>query len=152
MRETELNRPENVAERKGAVRAGLRYVFDTPPLWIGFMMLAIIGTLSYNFAVTLPIFVTRVLHSSERTFTLLYSTFSAGAVVCSLIIAHRGLARIRHIILGAALLGVTMLLLAPVPSVGRAPIILGGVAALVAAALGAWASHRYINNAEAGLH
>lgn len=208
MRERELHRPDTVAERKGAVRAGLRYLLDTPPLWISFMMLAIVGTLSYNFNVTLPIFVIRVLHSSERTYTLLYSTFSVGAVVCSLFIAHRGLTRMRHIILGAALLGVAMLLLAPVSSVtlavpvifaigmasilymtattaiaqveskremhgrvlalqtvliggpmavggpilgwladtfgSRSPIVLGGIAALAAAALGSWASRRYI--------
>jgi MFS family permease len=117
MRENELHRPDKPAERKGAVRAGLRYLFDTPPLWISFMMLAIVGTLSYNFSVTLPIFVTKVLHSSERTYTLLYSTFSVGAVVCSLFIAHRGLTRMRHIILGGVLLGIAMLVLASVSSV-----------------------------------
>ena len=208
MRESELHRPDKLADRKGAVRAGLRYLFATPPLWISFMMLAIVGTLSYNFSVTLPIFVTRVLHGSERSYTLLYSVFSVGAVVCTLFIAHRGLTRMRHIILGATLLGVAMLLLAPVSSElvavpvifvvgmasilymtattaiaqveakremhgrvlalqtvliggplavggpllgwladtfgGRAPIILGGIAALGAATLGAWASRRYI--------
>jgi MFS family permease len=117
MREDELHRSSTPPERKGAVRAGLRYVFDTPPLWISFMMLAILGTLSYNFNVTLPIFVTRELHGSERTYTLLVSTMSGGAVACSLLIAHRGLTRMRHVILGAALLGVTMLMLAPVSSV-----------------------------------
>ena len=208
MREDELHRVDKYADRKGAVRAGVRYLFDTPPLWISFMMLAIVGTLSYNFNVTLPIFVTQVLHSSETTYTLLYSTFSIGAVVCSLFIAHRGLTQMRHIILGAVLLGVAMLLLAPVSSVmlavpiifvagmasilymtattaiaqteakremhgrvlalqtvliggpmaiggpilggladafgGRVPIVLGGVAALSAAAIGAWASRRYL--------
>jgi MFS family permease len=208
MRESELHRPDRLADRKGAVRAGLRYVFDTPQLWISFLMLAIVGTLSYNFNVTLPIFVTQVLHSSERTYTVLYSIFSVGAVVCSLFIAHRGLTRMRHIILGAVLLGATMLLLAQVSSEllalpiiffagmasilymtattaiaqveakremhgrvlalqtvliggpmavggpilgwladtlgGRAPIIVGGIAALAAAAVGAWATRRYV--------
>jgi len=210
MRESELHRPDRVTELKGAVRAGLRYVLGTPPLWIGFLMLAIVGTLSYNFTVTLPIFVTQVLHSSERTYTLLYSTFSVGAVVCSLVIAHRGLTRMRHIILGAVLLGIAMLLLSQASSVlvavpiifgvgmasilymtattaiaqteakremhgrvlalqtvliggpmavggpilggladalgGRAPIVVGGVAALAAAGIGTWASRRYISS------
>lgn len=207
MREDELHRTGKAADRKGAVRAGLRYVFDTPPLWISFMILAILGTLSYNFNVTLPIFVTQVLHGSERAYTLLYSTFSVGAVACSLLIAHRGLTGMRHIILGAVLLGVGILMLAPVSSVvlaapvvffigmagilymtattaiaqveakremhgrvlalqtvliggplaiggpllgwvadrfgGRAPMILGGIAAFVAAAIGSWANRRY---------
>jgi MFS family permease len=116
MREDELHRSANAAGRTGAVRAGLRYVIDTPHLWISFLMLAILGTLSYNFNVTLPMFVTLVLHDSERTYTLLVSTMSAGAVACSLFTAHRGLTRMRHVIVGAALLGVTMLMLAPVSS------------------------------------
>ena len=86
MREHELHRSDKPAPRKGAVRAGLRYVFDTPPLWISFLMLAILGTLSYNFNVTLPLFVTQALHGGERTYTLLYSTLGIGAVVCSLLI------------------------------------------------------------------
>lgn len=207
MRESELHRAGKPPERKGAVRAGLRYVFDTPPLWISFMMLAILGTLSYNFNVTLPFFVTQVLHASERTYTLLQSTMSAGAVACTLFIAHRGLTQMRYIILGAVLLGISMLMLAPVSSValavpivffsgaagilymtattaiaqiearremhgrvlalqtvliggplavggpilgwiadtfgGRAPMIVGAVAAFIAAALGSWANRRY---------
>jgi hypothetical protein len=91
-----------------------------PVLWIGFVMLAAIGTLSYNFSVTLPLFVTRSLGASEGTFTVLYSVFSLGAVVASLVVANRGLVRLRHVILGAAALGVTMLLLAAAPGVAAA--------------------------------
>jgi len=117
MRESELHRSGGARTRKGAVREGLRYVLDTPQLWISFAMLGVLGTLSYNFNVSLPMFVTQVLHRGERTYTLLVSTMSAGAVACSLITAHRGLTRMRHVVLGAALLGVTMLMLAPASSV-----------------------------------
>ena len=41
-------------------------------------------------------------------------------MVASLVVAHRGLVRLRHVILGAAALGVTMLALAAVPSVAAA--------------------------------
>jgi MFS family permease len=117
MREDELHRSTQPPDRKGAVRAGLRYVLDTPSLWISFAMLAVLGTLSYNFNVTLPLFVTQVLHGSDRTYTLLMSTMSAGAVACSMLMAQRRMTRMRDIILGAALLGATMLMLAPVSSV-----------------------------------
>ena len=120
MRENELHRSTKRADRKGAVRAGLRYVFDTPTLWISFMMLAILGTLSYNFNVTLPLFVTQVLHAGERTYTFLQSVTSAGAVVCTLVIAHGRFTGMRHIIAGAVLLGIGTLMLAPVSSVAVA--------------------------------
>jgi MFS family permease len=91
-----------------------------PVLWISFAMLAAIGTLSYNFNVTLPLFVTDTLHRSGDVFTVLYSVFSFGAVVSALVVAHRGLVRMRHIIFGATALGLTMLLLGCTSGVGVA--------------------------------
>lgn len=91
-----------------------------PLLWISFVILAVIGTLSYNFNVTLPLFVIHALHSTEGVFTILYSIFSFGAVVSALVVAHRSLVQLHHIIYGAATLGLTMLLLASAPGVGVA--------------------------------
>jgi len=120
MRPSELHRRPPAPRQHGEVRAGLRYVASMPSLWISFVMLAAIGTLAYNFSVTLPLFVTDGLHTSSTVFTVLYSIFSAGAVVSALVVAHRSLVQMRHVILGAAALGVTMLLLASVPGVATA--------------------------------
>lgn len=104
----------------GEVREGVRYILATPMLWISFGMLAAIGTLSYNFSVTLPLFVTRSLHRSEGVFTILYSIFSIGAVVSALIIARRGEVRLSQIVRGAAAMGIAMLLLAATRGIGTA--------------------------------
>ena len=120
MRPTELRRIPARPRARGEIRAGLRYVAENPNLWISFVMLCAVGLLAYNFIVTLPLLVTRSLHGSDGAFTLLYSTFSAGAVVSALVIANKRLVRIRHIIVGSAALGVTMLCLATVPTVGFA--------------------------------
>jgi MFS family permease len=120
MRPAELRRRPPEPRARGAVREGLRYLRSVPVLWISFAMLGAVGTLSYNFSVTLPLFVTGSLHASEGTFTVLYSVFSLGAVVATLIVANRGMVRLRHVILGAAALGVTMLLLAAAPDVAVA--------------------------------
>jgi MFS family permease len=120
MRPAELRRRPPRPRTRGEVREGLRYVRSMPVLWISFVMLAAIGTLSYNFNVTLPLFVTDALHSTGGVFTVLYSVFSVGAVVSALIVAHRGMVRLRHIVSGAAALGVTMLILAAVPGVPAA--------------------------------
>ena len=137
MREHELHHARRGRVGEGTVRDGLRYVFATPVLWISFAMLAVIGTLSYNFSVTLPIFVTRVLHGSDQTYTLLYSVFSIGAVACSLIVAHRGLVTLRHLIVGAMAFGITLLALAATSSVGLAmvavfPVGMAGIAYMTA--------------------
>ncbi len=121
MRPAELRRGPARPRAKGDIRAGLRYVADTPNLWISFVMLAAIGLLSYNyFSVTLPLFAIRSLHGGDGTFTLLYSTFSAGAVISALVIANKKLVSIRHIIIGAAAFGVTMLGLAVAPNTDAA--------------------------------
>lgn len=111
MRPDELYRQPRKERTKGEVREGLRYVMSMPILWISFAMLAAIGTLSYNFSVTLPLFVIDTLHGTDVMFTILYSIFSVGAVACALFVAHRNLVGVRYIILGAGALGVTMLLL-----------------------------------------
>jgi MFS family permease len=120
MRPAELHRRPRKPRTKGEVREGLRYVRSMPLLWISLIMLLAIHMLSYNFTVTLPLFVTDALHSTGGVFTILYSVFGFGAVVSALVVAHRGLVRMRHIIFGAVALGFAMLILAFVPGVGAA--------------------------------
>jgi MFS family permease len=120
----ELRREPPAPKTKGQVRAGLRYVRSTPNLWVSFAMLAAIGTLGYNFNVTLPLFVTDSLHRSGAVFTVLYSVFSCGAVVSGLLVAHRNLVGMKHIVIGAATLGGGMLLLSVSPNTAvAAPVI-----------------------------
>jgi MFS family permease len=120
MRPGELHRRPPKPREKGEIRAGLRYVSETPFLWISFAMFAAIGMLSYNFNVTLPLFVTKSLHSPMVIYTILYSVFALGAVTSALVVAHRGLVKMRHIIIGAVALGSAMLLLAAAPTVALA--------------------------------
>ena len=120
MHADELHRVARRPRTGGEVREGVRYVASTPYLWISFLMFGAVGLFSFNFRVTLPLFVTDSLHSTELVFTILYSVFSVGAVVSALIVAHRALVQLRHVIIGAAALGVTMLLLAATPTVATA--------------------------------
>lgn len=115
MRPEDLFRIKPKPKQRGEVIAGLRYIQSVPVLWISFGMLAIISVLSYNFSVTLPLFVTRSLHQSEGVFTILYSLFSVGAVISALMVAHRNLVSMRNIIFGSLALGLTMLLLSVSP-------------------------------------
>ena len=120
MRPSELHRRVPKPREKGEVRAGLEYVRSMPTLWISFVMLIVIGVLAYNYTVTLPLFVTDALHAPVTVFTLLYSVFSFGAVVSGLVVAHRALVQIRHVVFGALSVGVAMLALAVVPGVAAA--------------------------------
>ena len=111
-------------KNKDEVSEGIRYILSEPVLWISFAMVAAIGTLAYNFTVTLPLFVINSLHSSVGTFTILYSIFSVGAVVGALVVAYFGLVKIRHVIIGAFALGLVMILLAITPGIKIAALII----------------------------
>jgi MFS family permease len=117
MRPGELLRHPRLPHVKGAVRAGVLYVTSMPTLWISLVMLTAVFLLSYNFITTLPLFVTRSLHSSDSVFTLLYSTFGLGAVVSGLIVARQRMVQLRHIIYSAFAMGVFMIVLSLMPGV-----------------------------------
>jgi MFS family permease len=120
MHPEELHKIARNAETTGSAKEGIMYIFRTPILWITFVMLAAMGTLSYNFTVTLPLFVTDTLHGSSQLFTVLYSIFSIGAVSGAVIVAQRNMIHIRYILSGALFLGITMLMLAAVPTIAIA--------------------------------
>jgi MFS family permease len=133
MRPQELRRRPPKPRAKGEVREGIAYIRSVPTLWIPMVMLAAIGILAYNFTVTLPLFVTGALQSTDAVFTLLYATFSFGSVIAALVIANRGLVSIRTIVIGSVLLGLCMLALGSIPSVrGAFPVmfLLGGASIL----------------------
>lgn len=117
MHTDELRRVPVTPRGKGQVREGLRYVRSLPELWIPFVMLAVVGTLSYNFTVVFPLFVEHALGGSDASYTLVYTVFSAGALVGALVIADRRKVGVDNIVRGAAAFGASSLLLAAAPSV-----------------------------------
>jgi MFS family permease len=129
MRPAELRRVAVTRRGAGQIRAGVRYIASVPELWITFVMILIVGTISYNFTVVFPLFVEKGLHGGDGAYTLVYSAFSAGALVGALAVARRVAVSVRTVALGAAWLGLSMLVLSVVPNVA--------VAVVIAAVVGA---------------
>jgi MFS family permease len=117
MRPSELRRATRTPRGRGQIRAGLHYILGVPDLWISFLLIAVIGSLSYNFTVVLPLLVERALHGTDTQFALVYAMFSAGAVVGTLVIARRTAVTLRTVIGSAFALGASMLALAAAPDV-----------------------------------
>ncbi len=116
MRTSEL-RERPISQRgKGQVRAGLRYVRTVPDLFIPLMMMAIIGTFTFNFNVVMPLLIKRTLHGDDRTFTLVYSVISVGSLIGALASARRVTVTVRHVVVSAMAFGGAMILLAVTPS------------------------------------
>jgi MFS family permease len=114
---TEELRPSTPAVRgKGQVRAGLRYARSESQLWVPLVMMAAIGTLAFNFSVTIPLLARRSLGGSDTTYTLLLSVMSLGSVIGALGTARRRVVTPRQVVTSAAWFGGAMLLLASSPA------------------------------------
>jgi MFS family permease len=106
---TEELRPAPVTVRaRGQVREGLRYARSVPELWIPLVMMAVVGTLSYNFQTIFPLFATRDLHGTAATYTLLFSVVSIGALIGALASAHRRTITVRTVSVAALGYGAAM--------------------------------------------
>ena len=79
-------------------------------------MMAVIGTLAFNFQVVMPLFVVRTFHGNEATFTVLFSVLSIGSLAGALATARRRTISVRHVVLTAAAFGIAMCLFAASPS------------------------------------
>jgi MFS family permease len=109
-------RPPPVAQRgRGQVREGLRYVRRVPDLWVPLVVMAVIGTLTFNFQVVIPLLVKRTFHGTDGTFTLVYAVLSLGSFVGALASARRKTISVRQIVVSAGLFGVADCLFAVAP-------------------------------------
>jgi MFS family permease len=116
MRPGELFTPPRTPKAKGQVREGLRYVRGERTLFVPLVMMAIIGTLAFNFSVTIPLLVTRTMHGSDGTFTVLFSVLSFGSLIGALWTARRDEVTNRQLVGAAAAFGLSMLALALAPT------------------------------------
>ncbi len=120
MRPEELRPPPRVARGAGQIRAGLHYVRGVTDLWVPLVMVALVGTLTFNFSVTLPLFVEHTLRGSDVSYTLVYSVLSLGSFLAALAAAHRTSVDVRHVVFAAFAFGIAMFAFAAAPSLPSA--------------------------------
>jgi MFS family permease len=116
MRTAELYPARKLARKKGQVRAGLRYVSGTPELLIPLIMIAVVGTLAWEFQVTLPLMASKVFHGGPAAYGVMASVMGVGAVVGGLISAARPRPRARALCLAAIGWGIAILAAALAPN------------------------------------
>jgi MFS family permease len=126
-----------VAEREpGAIRAGLRYVLRTPELLVPLALMALVGTLGFNFQVVLPLLAKFSFESGAMTYASLVSAMAVGSIAGALVNGHRGRTGPRLIAGGALAFGLSALLAAAMPSLALEIVMLAllGAAAVTFAA------------------
>ncbi|HXS63187.1 MAG TPA: MFS transporter, partial [Streptosporangiaceae bacterium] len=116
MRGSEMFPAKRVSRQKRQVRQGLRYVRSTPELFIPLLMIAVIGTLAWEFQVSLPLMASQVFHGGAGSYGVMASVMGGGAVVGGLISAARSRPRARALCLAAIGWGIAILAAAVAPS------------------------------------
>jgi predicted MFS family arabinose efflux permease len=81
MRTADLHRTAPVSRARGQIRAGLRYTWSVWELRVPLLMMAVVGTLSYNFTVIMPLLAVKVFHSGAGALGALMVAMGVGSSI-----------------------------------------------------------------------
>lgn len=86
---SQLRPAPRVERAKGQVREGMRYAWDDPVLRRTLLAAAVVATLAFNYATTLPLLTTETFAGDAGTFGALLAVASVGSLLGSLVAASR---------------------------------------------------------------
>jgi MFS family permease len=101
---------------RGQLREGLAYVRSRPALLTPLVMMAVVGCLTYEFQVTLPVMAQQGLHSGAAGFGFMTAAMGVGAVFGGLYVAGKGKTGLRPLVVASGLFAITMALATLAPS------------------------------------
>ena len=112
----QLRRSRPVERSKGQLREGLRYVWTTPILRTSLLMMALIGTIAFNFRILLPVMAEKVFGGGAATYGTLSAFMGVGTVLGALFAASRARPTRRMLILSALAYGVLIVIAGLAPT------------------------------------
>ncbi len=120
MRTDELRPAPPVAREPGQLRAGFRYVWNTPQLLLPLAIMAVVGTLGYNFSVILPLMAKVAFGRGAETYSALTTAMGIGALAGGLVAASRRRPTRRLLIGATVAFGVSSMIVAYAPTLDSA--------------------------------
>ncbi len=105
-----------VERAKGQLRDGLRYAWRTPVLRNGLIMMALIGTLTYEWPVVLPLLARFSLDGTAADYAALVTSMGIGASIGGIVASRRRSVTPAMISLAALLVGMAVFLVALAPT------------------------------------
>ena len=138
MNPARLLRAPSQTRRPGQLREGLRYVRNTPEVLVPLVMLAIVGTLAYEYQVVLPLLAKFTFGGDAGTYATMSALTGIGAVVGGLATAAGGRKPATSLAWTAIVFGSIQMLtsMAPTLAICYAIMILLGAASIRFLALG----------------
>ncbi len=125
----ELHRGKRVGRQPGQLREALLHVRHTPELLIPLAAMALIGTLSFNFQVLLPLMARFAFHGTAATYAALTTAMAVGAVGGALVTGARRRIEPRLLAAAALAFGALSLAAAAAPTLPLELVVLAGTGA-----------------------
>ena len=127
-----LNPTTPTPRERGQLREGLRYVRSHRELAVPLLMMGVVGCLTYEFQVSLPVMASRGLHVGATGFGFMTAAMGIGAVAGGLVVAARGKTGLHPLVLAATAFGaaLTLATLAPNLAVELIALALAGAASI----------------------
>jgi MFS family permease len=124
---SKLERVEPVPRAAGQWRESFGYVRRTPDVLWPLLMIAVIGTMAWEFQVSLPIMASDGLDGDATTYGWLFSALGAGAVIGGFVVATNTHVTSWMLVRSALVTGVTLTLAAAAPNVALELVALAAV-------------------------
>lgn len=107
-----------LARAKGQLRAGVRFAWNEPLVRLAIVMTFVIGVLSFNYQVVLPLLAKRTFGAGPTAYALMFAATGIGSLMGALVAAHRARASGRWMARSAVIFGITMAFAAVAPTLG----------------------------------
>lgn len=125
MRSAEFHVQDRSTRERGHLKAGLQYVWRTDDLRRPLLIMAVIFTFSFNFAVLLPLLARATFDGNAATLGLLSASAGVGSCIGALVMANRARTpTMRRLAMGAVTFGVASTAMGLAPSLALAVILM----------------------------
>ena len=131
LRTSEIIPAKRQLRGKGQIRAGLSHIRRSPVLAGPMIMVTVVGTLAWEFPVTLPLLTTTVFHQTASGYGTAMAFLAAGSLVGGFVAARRRQVRGRSLAVSCTLCGLTITAAALAPNLALAHVALVFVGASV---------------------
>jgi MFS family permease len=110
-----LNAPPPAVRKPGAIREGLRHVRNTPELAVPLLLMALVGTLGFNFQVALPLLAKFSFGGGAGSYAVLVCAMGVGSITAAVVNGNRGQTGAKVIAAASLAFGIAALLASVMP-------------------------------------